>query len=222
MRASVYIDGFNLYRGIMTKAETDQAWLKYKWLNLEELAKLIIPSSFDLVLTRYFTSMVKDKYGYKARRQRNYIDALKAYTENRVLIEFGRFQDFDITCKNCSTTPLRCQNCGHEYRKPNEKKTDVNLSSLMISDCIEDITDCVVLVSGDTDYEMALKVIRERFPHKSVRIACPPKRRNTSLFKYCNDGDIDITDQMLGNCLLPNPVVSPFSQTTFNCPPTWT
>ena len=223
MRASVYFDGFNVYNGIKSKAEDDPNWLKYKWLNLEELAKLIIPPNHELTQVYYFTSHIKDKLGYKAKRQKNYLDALSAFSQNRIKTIFGRFQDFDISCKNlgCLTTPLRCSVCGAEYRKPNEKKTDVNLSTYMLTDCFESKTDCVVLVSGDTDYEMPLSAISRLFPRIHINIAYPPKRKNATLTKYCTETSFEIDEAMLRASLLPDPVVSPFSGKKFYCPRSW-
>lgn len=53
-RAIVYIDGFNLYNGIM-----DKGLKKYRWLNLFSLSQKIIPGGYELHLVRYFTSRIK-------------------------------------------------------------------------------------------------------------------------------------------------------------------
>jgi len=165
--------------------------------------------------------MVK-KNPQKHARQLNYINALKANSKGKINIELGRFQDFDIYCKNkgCGA-PLRCASCGAKYRKPNEKKTDVNLTTYMLTDCFENRTDCIVMVSGDTDYEMPLKEIRRLFDKVEIIIAYPPKRKNAHLKKYCTLGSISIIEPMLTKSLLPDPVILSKSGTYYHCPPSW-
>lgn len=197
-------------------------WLRYKWLDLESLATKIIPLNSDLEQVNYFTSMIKND-SIKAARQKNYIDALEAHSNNLVVTRYGTFQDYDIVCKNkhCQAKPLRCQACGYEYRKPNEKKTDVNLSTCMLTDCFENKTDCVVLISGDKDYEMPLTAIRKLFPAVRVILAFPPKRKSAFLSQFSSEPIVNIDEMLLMKSLLPDPVSSPFSSTKYSCPVSW-
>ena len=76
-----------------------------------------------------------------------------------------------------------CPHCGEPHVKPNEKKTDVNLVTALFVDAIENKCEAQVLVSGDGDYENALKELRKLFPQKELIVACPPARRNNRLLQ---------------------------------------
>lgn len=54
-----------------------------------------------------------------------------------------------------------------------EKKTDVNIAIRMIEDCLDDNTDSIVLVSGDSDQEPAIHWIQERFPKVRLAVYIP-------------------------------------------------
>lgn len=92
-RAIVYIDGFNLYNGIM-----DKGLKKYRWLNLFSLSQKIIPGGYELHLVRYFTSRIKGNQE-KYLRQMKYIAALKAYLGGKIDEKYGNFQVFLTHCK---------------------------------------------------------------------------------------------------------------------------
>ena len=51
MRTSVYVDGFNLFYGALKGTD-------YKWLNLVELARRLVPEEYALERLRYFTARV--------------------------------------------------------------------------------------------------------------------------------------------------------------------
>lgn len=53
-RTIIYIDGFNLYFGLL-----EQGWKKYLWLNLVDFSKSIIPNANKFIKVKYFTSVVK-------------------------------------------------------------------------------------------------------------------------------------------------------------------
>lgn len=58
--------------------------------------------------------------------------------------------------------------------KPEEKKTDVNISIRMIGDCVQDKTDSIVLVSGDSDLIPPIEFIANNYPAKKLRVFFPP------------------------------------------------
>ena len=60
------------------------------------------------------------------------------------------------------------------FLRPEEKKTDVNISVRMIKDCIQDKTDKLILVSADSDLIPPLEAIRELFPQKKLKVYFPP------------------------------------------------
>lgn len=214
-RAIVYIDGFNLYNGLM-----DKFYGSYRWLDLGGLAKEITPPTHQVSCIKYYTSIIK---GSKAKhtRQQTYLNALKAYLSPHYECMFGRFQLFSSRCKFCGSDPLICNNCGTIYKKPNEKKTDVNISTTMLVDCFENNTDAIVLISGDSDFETPLGEIGRLFPSVLRVIAFPPKRKNSRLYKFC-DQYIEINLTILRNAgLLPDPVKNPNTGTEYIKPTNW-
>lgn len=69
-RVVVYIDGFNLYFGII-----DAGFEKYKWLNLNLLSKNLLRPDQELSGIKYFTSRISNNPD-KQKRQSTYIEAL--------------------------------------------------------------------------------------------------------------------------------------------------
>lgn len=83
MRTHVYVDGFNLYYGAIKGTP-------YKWLNLVQLAKQVLPASHIIERVKYFTARVSGAANPGApRRQHVYLSALKTLPE--VEIFYGRF-----------------------------------------------------------------------------------------------------------------------------------
>lgn len=83
MRARVYVDGFNLFYGALKGTE-------YKWLNLVELTRRLIPEEYTLERLRYFTARVSGQLNPGApARQQIYLTALKTLPE--VQVHVGRF-----------------------------------------------------------------------------------------------------------------------------------
>src|SRR5690606_20369301 len=138
----------------------------------------------------------------------------------RLITEYGRFQLFPSHCKHCGAKPVYCENCRTEYSKANEKKTDVNIATMMMVDCIEKKTDCVILISGDSDYETTLLEMGRLFPNVMRVIAVPPKRRNPRMYSSC-DHYFDIERDPIVNSQLPNPVVNPNNKKKYTMPPEW-
>ena len=69
---------------------------------------------------------------------------------------------------------IKCPNCKYTIIRPEEKKTDVNISIRMMADCIKDTTDVIVLVSGDSDLLPPIEFIQHNFPGKKIKAFFPP------------------------------------------------
>jgi hypothetical protein len=79
----VYIDGFNLYYGSLKATP-------YRWLDLERLCKLMLPSN-DIVRINYYTARVGARIGDPDQplRQRTYLRALG--TQPTVRVHLGHY-----------------------------------------------------------------------------------------------------------------------------------
>ena len=83
-RVIVYIDGFNLYFGII-----ERCWHRYLWLDLHALSKRLLKPTQALIATKYFTARVRaDKA--KNSRQSTYLQAME--TLGGVDVHYGRYQ----------------------------------------------------------------------------------------------------------------------------------
>jgi len=83
VRTHVYVDGFNLYCGA-TKGTP------YKWLNIKELVRQLIPADHDINKIKYFTARVSGAHDPDTpRRQAIYLNALRSIPEME--IHFGNF-----------------------------------------------------------------------------------------------------------------------------------
>ena len=86
MRVRVYVDGMNLYYGALKSGSGAQ----YKWLNLVDLARKILPPECYVSKVLYFTSLISEVSHSNAQdRQKAYIDALKSLDE--VEVHYGNF-----------------------------------------------------------------------------------------------------------------------------------
>jgi uncharacterized LabA/DUF88 family protein len=69
---------------------------------------------------------------------------------------------------------LRTEKRINAESRPEEKKTDVSLSIRMIGDCVQNKTDILVLVSGDSDFIPPIEFIQMNYPQKNLKIYFPP------------------------------------------------
>ncbi|MEY4804781.1 MAG: hypothetical protein RL331_1300 [Bacteroidota bacterium] len=86
-RVQVYVDGFNLYFGMV-----EASYKQCKWLDLRLLSENLLKSSQELVGVKYFTSRLNYN-PEKQKRQTIYIEALQT---TNVDIYFGQYQSDTI------------------------------------------------------------------------------------------------------------------------------
>jgi len=158
----VYVDGFNLYFGML-----EAGFENCKWLNLVLLVQNLLQPNQELVEVKYFTSSVSNN-PEKQKRQITYIEALETVG---VKIYYGNYQSDSIECKRCKNV----------WAKFNEKMTDVNIATQMLVDAYQDKYDMAMLVSGDSDLVPPIRAVHENFKNKRVFVAFPPKRHNQSV-----------------------------------------
>lgn len=185
-RVIVYIDGFNLYFGIV-EANLNQL----KWLNIRLLVEKLLKPNQELKEIKYFTSRVSNNPD-KQKRQSLYIEALE--TEH-INIFYGHYQRGKIECKRC----------GNIWASFNEKMTDVNIATQMLSDAYQDNFDMAMLISGDSDLVPPIITIHESFKNKRVFVAFPPKRHNNSVALVAK-GSLTIGRKKLQDCQFTNEV----------------
>jgi uncharacterized LabA/DUF88 family protein len=192
-RVISYIDGFNLYFGLRTKG-----WRKFYWLNVGALSASLLKPSQRLMCVNYFTARIRASPGSEesAQRQSMYLDVLRTVPD--LNLHEGHFLKKQRTCRSC----------GNEWTDYEEKMTDVNLATALLTDAFDDRFDTALVVSGDSDLAAPVRVVRERFPRKKVVVAFPPGRRSDQLRRLA-DAAFTIGEQKLRDSLLPLVIALP-------------
>lgn len=189
-RAFAYIDGFNLYHGML-----DARLHNARWLDLRAMCATLPRPHQRLCLVRYFTARIRD-HPKAADDQAVFIDALQA--RGGVEIEFGHFL----------TTSVECRKCGFVKRRYEEKRTDVNMAVRLLEDAYEDRFDLAIVVSADSDLVAPIEAVRRRFGDKRVVVAFPPHRRSAQLRRVA-DAAYHLSGPVIRSSRLPDPVTAP-------------
>jgi NYN domain len=159
-RSIIYVDGFNLFYGMLKGT-------KYKWLNLEKLFRMLRQDD-DIQEICYFTALVDSP---ASSDQQAYLAAIG--TLSLLTIVEGKFKTREVRC--------RVKNCQHRgnriFKAPEEKRTDVNIALRLLDDAFMDRADRFVLVTGDSDLVPALDLVKERFPEKRLTLYVPAPSR---------------------------------------------
>lgn len=161
-KVTVYIDGFNFYYGLRTKRRIESAWAKAYWVDLVKFFEMFLGEGQELVKVVYFTASPLNVE--KSSRQSSFLNANKLLNGDRFEIVRGKYLEKKIICPNCKYTIIR----------PEEKKTDVNISIRMIADCFQEKTDALILVSGDSDLLPPIEFIQKNYPKKKIKVHFPP------------------------------------------------
>jgi 6-hydroxy-3-succinoylpyridine 3-monooxygenase len=202
-RTIVYIDGFNLYYGVLAQSS-------YRWLDLDLLAHRLRPAEI-IHKVKYFTAMVS---GPTRTNQEAYLKALS--TKPRVEIVMGNFKKKTVECSNGS--------CPGQSRKRRffktleEKRTDVNIALHMLDDLYRGACNRMVLISGDSDLVPAIELVTARVSSVKVNVYIPvPAHSQTGDRERSYKKELrtvsttvrELPAQLLQHCLFPNPVLLP-------------
>ena len=169
MKTVVYIDGFNLYYGSLKGTP-------YKWLDLLAMCQRLLPNH-NIVMLRYFTALIKTlSHDPQAPvRQRQYLQALRSIPN--LVVHYGRFvervqkwPEYPLT----ATPPKVAQ-----ILRTEEKRTDVNLATLLMVDCVDAVFDEAVVISNDSDLLLPIKYAAGRFG-KTVGVINPQRSGSAS------------------------------------------
>lgn len=178
MRTAFFIDGYNLFYGLLANTQ-------YKWLDLPALLSHIaqvenpacVPATFH-----YFTAPVQPKLATRGllskQAQDTYIRVLKT---QGVEVITGRHQLDPAKAPRyvCPNTPPSRQDQVAIW-KLEEKETDVNIALSMYRMAVKQASQPhnqriqqIVLVSADTDMGPALQALREDFPDLRLGVILP-------------------------------------------------
>lgn len=189
----VYVDGFNLYYGLLRGT-------RYKWLDLLALFRQLLTQN-DIVAVKYFTARVKARATDvdAPSRQNAYLRALA--TSSLVSIYFGQFLSHAVRLPEAKEDGTLTGNFRWVV-KTEEKGSDVNIASHMIADAYDGLFDAAVLVTGDSDLVGPVRMVRTRC-QKTVGVLNPQKQDSREL-KTAASFYKQIRPSVLARCQLPS------------------
>jgi hypothetical protein len=174
LRTIVYVDGYNLYYGLLRSTP-------YKWLDLLALFQNEILENAEVLEIRFYTAPVLGRMcddPKSPQHQRTYMQALRKTASDRIAIIEGRM---------VSTTPIRrlaspLPDAPHIDKVQvvafTEKKTDVNLATDILIDAWTRDHEQVVICCNDSDIEAALAGLRNHRPHLRIGLVAPVRNND--------------------------------------------
>ena len=145
----VYIDGYNLYYGLVKGT-------KYKWLDMPVLVKSMINDDHEIVAVKYFTAPVKT-YPFDAaatERQNVYLQAISVNPAVKTVLGFyAKHPSWQParadTCKKCDTAKFGLV----PIVKLEEKRSDVNIAEALRYEC----SKTVIVLNPQPSFSVHLK-----------------------------------------------------------------
>ena len=200
VRVSAYIDGFNLYYGLK-----DRGYKRFYWLNIQDMVLNLLREYQKLVFTKYFTARISgpemgdnsklaQALEAKRRRQAVFLEALET------------LDDFIIFYGHYLREKVKCFNCGRIWNDHEEKMTDVNIATEMLTDAFEDKFDTALLISADSDLVPTIKALKRLFPEKQIIVFFPPGRSSAQL-KNAVDHQFTIGRRTIAKSQFPDQVI---------------
>jgi len=150
LKAYVYVDGLNLYYGALKGTP-------FKWLNLSELCRLLLPKD-EILQIKYYTAIVDARLDdpNAPTRQQFYLRALG--TIPNLSIHFGHF----LTQKRWLRVVSPGKTAPNKVLvfKTEEKGSDVNLATHLVRDGFRREYEVAVLITNDSDLLEPIRIVR--------------------------------------------------------------
>ncbi|MEQ1690531.1 MAG: NYN domain-containing protein [Gemmatimonas sp.] len=152
----MYIDAFNLYYGCLRGS-------RYRWLDLSALCRIMLPRN-EIVSIKYFTARVVGRPNNREQslRQRTYLRALE--TLPNLEIVYGHYLSHIVRMPLANPVPSGPRYA--EVVKTEEKGSDVNLATHMISDAYEDRFEIAAIITNDSDLLGPVNLVTGRLRRK--------------------------------------------------------
>lgn len=206
MRCWAYIDGFNLYNGILRRTGC-------KWLNLLALCERLRPED-TVERVKYFTALVERRTDDpdQQRRQRIYWRALDTLgCVERVEGKFRRRATHlpleesvrlleELSRRGCDVAGLRPMMV--RVLRSEEKGTDVNLAAHLVNDAHAGRFDVALVISTDSDLAGAIRLVT-REVGRPVYVCKPDRGARTVELQTAASGIFDLKASALAASLFP-------------------
>lgn len=219
MTTRFYIDGLNLYYGVL-KGSSD------KWLDLEEFARRLTPHD-QIDAVKYFTARVVDRYpgDRTGERQQVYLRALR--TLPKVDIHLGHFRA-DVKWRTLADRKFSPNELFMPGFRPSwlyrllwrdqvrrrtepatsarvmiyeEKGSDVNLGVNLVHDAAVGTIAKAIVITNDSDLEEAIRLARSS--GIAVGVVNPHRGAMNKRLKRAADFEIPLRREILAQCQLP-------------------
>lgn len=178
MRTACFVDGYNLFYGLLAGTE-------YKWLDLPALMAHIIrvehPENI-LASVSFFTAGVKPSLASRGNLSKEAQDSyLRALIARGVSVTYGRHQLEPGKAPRFIDKKTPASRLDQvDIWKLEEKETDVHIAISMYRLAarqaglkLQERIQQLVLVSADTDMTPALQALREDFPELRIGVILP-------------------------------------------------
>lgn len=226
MVTNVYIDGFNLYYGLLKGTP-------YKWLDLEQFCDRLLPHNV-IQKIYYFTAKVNARPHDpdQPTRQLAYLQALE--TLPRVEIHYGMFLTSVVSQVLVDSDPAtgkwrraggipvpKLDGTGNPLKdwvlKSEEKGSDVNLAAHLLRDAYRGHCRCAVIISNDSDLLTPIRLAKEDCG-LTIGLVLPRPKGSIEL-KALADFRMDPRSHILAASQLPDPVTT--AAGSIGKPPRW-
>ena len=199
-RTIIYIDGYNLYYGLLKGTA-------FKWLDLLAFARALLNDTHEIVEVRYYTSIVKPSpYDAAAvERQNVYLQSLE--TIEMVKVVLGFYSKHTALMAPQRKRCVTCEESKDGYvrvMKLEEKRSDVNLAIDAVADAALGKADSLVLITGDSDQTGTIEKIRKQF-NKPVIVFDPHEKESQHLKKAATFYK-NIPRDLPAHCQLPDEI----------------
>jgi hypothetical protein len=204
LKANVYIDGFNFYYGCLRKSP-------HKWLDLNAFCSNLLPTN-QINQIRYFTAAVVPRPNdpSQGQRQQTYLRALR--TLPNISIIMGHFLTNRVWL-------MKADKSGKvEVLKTEEKGSNVNLASYILTDAYESRYDVAVIISNDSDLAYPIEYVKQRMG-KIIGIINPHGKKPSYQLKSIANFYKTIRPSVLASCQFPETLTD--ANGTFHRPPEW-
>lgn len=169
MKTIVYVDGYNLYYGLLRRSP-------YKWLDLYSLFQNHVLQDADVLEVRYYTAPVLARMcddEQSPQRQRTYLQALRKHQPCKVSIIEGKLIPSTPIRRMVTRFPELPSVSMVRVHDFVEKKTDVNIACDMLAGAWTQAYEQAVLCSNDSDLQAAFATIKRFFPDIRLGLVAP-------------------------------------------------
>jgi len=173
MKTVVYVDGLNLYYGVLRGTG-------FKWLDLYGLfQEHVLGAAMCVEKVRYYTAPLKGSASddpASPQRQQLYLRALQAFRRNRIEIVQGSIVRTTPVLRLVDAVPGSSVSKARVLQLT-EKETDVNLAADLISDACHGRCEQAVVCSNDRDLVGALAAVRRDHPGVVIGLVSPVREQ---------------------------------------------